>query len=409
MYIHNWHIKKSKIIRYTGVFDSTPVYYYIKTIIIFVKTELVTQTTKRNTLIKEIRHIAEHHIQFILIISISVGTLLHLPELISYIEQPEALSLFGYIRGEDLLSEVLFTIFSLVSLFLFNTYLLKTFTPDKITRWRYIIVIVLCMLLLSHALGQGFFYLHTHFHVPAINTQIHHYLHPVRNLVIGIIVVGSCYIIELIHQKQKVQVENEKLYSENILNQYEALKNQLNPHMLFNSLNTLQSLVREDKHIAISYIKELSTVLRYTLHDNENKSVTLKEEMNFVQAYIYLLKMRFEDNLSFQIEIDESVMNEYLPPMSLQLLVENAVKHNEISNRKPLMISVALTTDHYICVSNPIQAKLSTEAGTGVGLANLSKRYQLLYNKEILISADENTFEVKLPLINETGYKQTML
>lgn len=360
-------------------------------------------------MIKNIQHILEHHILFILIISVSVGTLLHLPELISYIEQPDAISLFGYISGKDLFSEIIFTIFSLVALFFINIYLLKTFTPDKITRWRYIAATVICILLLSHALGQGFFYMHTNFQLPAINTQIHHYLHPVRNLVIGIIVVGSCYIMELIHQKQKVQVENEKLSTENILNQYEALKNQLNPHMLFNSLNTLQSLVREDKHIAISYIKELSAVLRYTLHDNENKSVTLKEELNFVQAYIYLLKMRFEDNLSFEIVIDESVLNDSLPPMSLQLLIENAVKHNEISNRKPLLIRVGLTTDNYICVSNPIQTKLSTEAGTGIGLANLSKRYRLLYNKEILISADEKTFEVRLPLINEKGNKPAML
>ena len=120
--------------------------------------------------------------------------------------------------------------------------------------------------------------------------------------------------------------------------QYQVLKNQLNPHMLFNSLNTLQSLVRENPARAQNYIRELSRVLRYTLKEDDAHLVSLREEMDFVEAYIYLMKMRYEDNLHFDVHIDSCRMNLMLPPLSIQILIENAVKHNEISQRKPLTI-----------------------------------------------------------------------
>lgn len=113
-------------------------------------------------------------------------------------------------------------------------------------------------------------------------------------------------------------IENEQLQAENIRNQYEVLKNQLNPHMLFNSLNTLRSLVRENQDKAQDYIQELSRVLRYTLQSNESQSVSLREEMEFASAYIFLLKMRFENNLQFDIQIAKSFRNDYrLPPMAV--------------------------------------------------------------------------------------------
>lgn len=111
--------------------------------------------------------------------------------------------------------------------------------------------------------------------------------------------------------------------------------------MLFNSLNTLQSLIRESPPKALDYTQELSQVLRYTLRDNDRQSVTLAEEMQFARAYIYLMKMRYEENLVFRIAIDERMNGLLLPPMSVQLLIENAIKHNEISNRNPLTITIA--------------------------------------------------------------------
>jgi len=226
-------------------------------------------------------------------------------------------------------------------------------------------------------------------------------LHPLRDFIITCTVSGSCYISYLIRRQQEVVVENQQLQAENILNQYEALKNQLNPHMLFNSLNTLRSLVREDQDKAQEYIQELSRVLRYTLQGNDSKSVFLKDEIEFVSAYIFLLKMRFEDNLSFDICIDNQYANYYLPPMAVQMLIENAVKHNEISDRHPLNIRI-YTEGEELIVTNPVQPKLTATTGTGIGLANLAKRYHLLYKREIQISENEQ-FTIRIPLISNVS------
>ena len=178
--------------------------------------------------------------------------------------------------------------------------------------------------------------------------------------------------------------------TENIINQYEALKSQLNPHMLFNSLNTLYLLIRESPDKARHYLEELSRVMRYTLQDNESHSVTLREEMEFVQSYMYLLQVRYEENLQFDIRIHPELMS--------RMLIENAVKHNEISNRRPLTVLVKAEGDT-VEVSNPLQPKRGGTAGMGIGLANLAKRYQLLYKKEVSVQEENNRFTVILPLI----------
>ena len=246
--------------------------------------------------------------------------------------------------------------------------------------------------------GKGFVFLHHQFDIPAIDALVHHYLHPLRDFIMSCVVTGRCYMIYLIRQSQQVQVENQQLRAENLLNQYEALKSQLNPHMLFNSLNTLRSLIRETPGKAQEYLQELSRVLRYTLQENECRSVTLREEMDFVNAYIFLLKMRYEDNLVFDIDLGKEHESKQLPPMSVQLLIENAVKHNEISNRHSLTISVR--SDHdCLTVSNRIQPKLTHSGGTGIGLVNLSKRYNLLYKKDISIKEDASIFSVTIPLV----------
>ena len=168
--------------------------------------------------------------------------------------------------------------------------------------------------------------------------------------------------------------------------------------MLFNSLNTLYLLIRESPDKARHYLEELSKVMRYTLQDNESHSVTLREEMDFVKSYMYLLQVRYEENLQFDIRISPELLSRKLPPMALQLLIENAVKHNEISNRRPLTVLVKAEGDT-VEVSNPLQPKRGGTAGMGIGLANLAKRYQLLYKKEVSVQEENNRFTVILPLI----------
>ena len=222
--------------------------------------------------------------------------------------------------------------------------------------------------------------------------MVHHYLHPLRDFIVACLVTSSCCIIHLIFKQQLVLIENEQLQAENLRNQYEVLKNQLNPHMLFNSLNTLRSLVRENQDKAQDYIQELSRVLRYTLQSNESQCVSLREEMEFVSAYIFLLKMRFENNLQFDIQINNAYEEYLLPPMAVQVLIENAVKHNEISNRKPLTIHITTDDNGNLSISNDIQPKWTATSGTGIGLANLAKRYRLLFKRDIHTGAELHIF-----------------
>ena len=334
------------------------------------------------------------------IVSLAVAVLIHFPESVSLFDRFESHSLFPGMKVMDVVNEIAFTFVSLLLLFAINTILFHFNQASiKISGTKIILSFIITWIL-SSLLGQGFVFLHQTFHIPAIDAMVHHYLHPLRDFIVACLVTSSCYIIHLIRRQQLVIIENEQLQAENIRNQYEVLKNQLNPHMLFNSLNTLRSLVRENQDKAQDYIQELSRVLRYTLQGNESQSVSLREEMDFASAYIFLLKMRFENNLQFDIQIDKSLEEYRLPPMSVQVLIENAVKHNEISNRKPLTIHITTDKEKNLSVSNVIQPKWTATSGTGIGLANLAKRYRLLFKQDIQITEGEE-FTVRIPLINK--------
>ena len=304
------------------------------------------------------------------IISLMVAVLIHFPESVSLFDRFESHSLFPGMKFMDVANEILFTFVSLLILFAINTRLFHFNQASiKITAAKILLSFILTWIL-SNLLGQVFVFLHRTFDIPAIDAMVHHYLHPLRDFIM------ACR------------------------NQYEVLKNQLNPHMLFNSLNTLRSLVRENQDKAQDYIQELSRVLRYTLQSNESQSVSLREEMEFASAYIFLLKMRFENNLQFDIQIGKSFEDYRLPPMAVQVLIENAVKHNEISDRKPLTIHISTDSEGYLSVSNDIQPKWTATPGTGIGLANLAKRYRLLFKQDIQITEDKE-FTVCIPLIDE--------
>ena len=338
---------------------------------------------------------------FTVIISLMVAVLIHFPESVSLFDRFESHTLFPGMQFMDVANEIFFTFLSLLILFAVNTRLFHfNQATIKITGTKIVLSFVLTWIL-SNLLGQVFVFLHKSFDIPAIDAMVHHYLHPLRDFIIACLVTSSCYIIYLVRRQQSVLVENEQLQAENIRNQYEVLKNQLNPHMLFNSLNTLRSLVRENQDKAQDYIQELSRVLRYTLQDNESQSVTLREELEFASAYIFLLKMRYENNLQFDIQTDKALEEYRVPPMSIQKMIENAVKQNEISNRKPLTIhNPTNKKEEKLSVSNAIQPKWTATPGTGIGLVNLAKRYRLLFKQDIQITEDEE-FTVCIPLIDE--------
>ena len=232
------------------------------------------------------------------------------------------------------------------------------------------------------------------------NLLLHIYLNHVlqTGFAFSLFAYISTLFISSFIRNQQTRFENQRLIAENIRYRHEALKNQLNPHFLFNSLNTLDGLIGFDDEKAHNYIQNLSSIFRYTI---QHKDVTLlKDELHFVEAYAYLMKIRYGDNMSIQYAVDEKYNNYHILSLSLQLLIENVVKHNVIDDRHPLMIRVETTENESIIVSNLMQPKLNVEAGEGIGLANLVERYRLLFDTDVVIAKD-TVFSVEIPLINQ--------
>lgn len=219
----------------------------------------------------------------------------------------------------------------------------------------------------------------------------------VRDLVLGSLVVFSSQISCLNYRRQLIAIEKETLKAGYERARYEALKAQINPHFLFNTLNTLNSMIGFDQKKAQEYLQKLSSIFRYTIQGKDD--TTLSEELVFTRDYCDLMQIRYGEHIKFIFEISGEY-NEYrLPPFSIQTLVENAIKHNVISKRHPLAITVSTGEDDTVTVFNLVTRKEEVEAGEGIGLANLAERYRLKYGKEIVIRDSGEIFSVTLPLI----------
>ena len=218
----------------------------------------------------------------------------------------------------------------------------------------------------------------------------------VRDYALMSIAIMTCYLVRSLYYQKAIAVENEELRTENLRSHYEALKKQLDPHFLFNSLNTLQSLINFDPGKAGDYVQQLSSVLRYTLQNKE--VVTLADEMACVRDYCAMMQIRYGDNLKVEIEVDPKYGKYKVLPFAIQGLVENAIKHNVVSSKQPLVIHIVTDDEARLKVSNLRQPKLD-DRGNGIGLANLAERYRLQWDKEVLVCDDGTRFEVVLQLI----------
>ena len=193
---------------------------------------------------------------------------------------------------------------------------------------------------------------------------------------------------------------NEQLKNQQIRTQYEVLQNQMSPHFLFNSLNTLATIIPEDAEVAVSFTEKLSEVYRYILQNKDRELVDLKEEVDFVKSYLFLLRMRYPDNLSFDFDIDKKYHGLTIPPLTLQMLIENAIKHNVVSKSKPLHIDIYIENGKSVIVKNNLQRKESLAKSTKTGLENIRSRYRILGGKEIDVITSASNFMVAVPLIN---------
>lgn len=221
-------------------------------------------------------------------------------------------------------------------------------------------------------------------------------------IVIGVLVSIIILSIEIstqffMHWKKSI-VEVEKYKTESLQAQLQNLKNQLNPHFLFNNLSVLSSLVYKDQDKAVDFINQLSKVYRYLLDNQDNELVTLQNELTFIHSYVYLLKIRFGKNIIFVFEIATEKLTSLIPPLSLQMLVENAIKHNEISSAHPLTIRVKTTADT-LEVRNNLQLRTDNEISSKTGLQNIKDRYNYFTATLIEVIQNNHSFIVKIPLL----------
>ena len=215
-----------------------------------------------------------------------------------------------------------------------------------------------------------------------------------------ILIISGIYEGIYLSEQWKASIlEKEQLKRENIASQLEGLRSQVNPHFLFNSLNTLAYMIPEDADQSVKFVQKLSKVYRYILEIRDKQLISIAEEINFLHSYVFLLRERFGENLCVTIEVPEYIYQAKILPLSMQLLFENAIKHNVISQSKPLHIRVYLENGKLI-VSNNFQPKRQTGTSTKVGLQNIKNRYAFFTSKEVEILAGENEFSVHLPILS---------
>lgn len=209
-------------------------------------------------------------------------------------------------------------------------------------------------------------------------------------------------------REMRITIENARqlfgLQEETNIAQFEILKSQVNPHFLFNSLNVLSSLIYIDQKKAAKFVRQLSKVYRYVLEIKDRDIIAIEEELPFIESYIYLLKTRFDQNLSVDLAISENAKRKMIAPMAIQLLLENAIKHNVISKTKPLTINIS-EIDDSLEISNNLQLKSSREKSSNTGLNNIRKRYEYLSSQKIEILETDELFSVKIPLLDRNNNK----
>ncbi len=215
------------------------------------------------------------------------------------------------------------------------------------------------------------------------------------------IIISIQYTMDSLRQTQAFKLANAQLANENLEARLKVLKQQMNPHFLFNALSTLRTMVRDKDDNAEKFILSLSDVYRQLLNRKDAAAITLEDELGFLSSYLFMLHARFEDTLQVNIQTMPGSIQKRLPSLSLQLLVENCIKHNKVSSVKPLVIGIYQNDDTSITVENNLQIKPSaSEESSGIGLQNLKKRYELLgVNDGICVTVTDSKFIVFLKLL----------
>jgi two-component system LytT family sensor kinase len=230
------------------------------------------------------------------------------------------------------------------------------------------------------------------------------------NIIIAVVIsllINAVYEgVNLFRQLKDSQIETEKLKRQNIESHFETLKNQVGPHFLFNSLNTLLALIDDDTKLAKEFVQKLATYYRYALQVNEKDVVELETETALVKSYVFLLESRFGKNLNVHFDLPESSHTKGIVPLAMQMLVENAVKHNVISSAHPLEIRITIENNYLVVVNSKLK-KDALEQSNRIGLENIRNRYQLLTGMAIRVESEQDDyFRVEIPLIDLDKHSQ---
>ena len=206
--------------------------------------------------------------------------------------------------------------------------------------------------------------------------------------------------MEELKKTSRKEVVEQKLIAKSANAQFESLKNQLDPHFLFNSLNVLSSLIDENPGQAQKFTASMSKIYRYVLEQKDKELVTVENEIEFAKTYCDLLKTRFEDSVDFEFNVEKEELRRYVVPLSLQLLLENCIKHNFATSSRPLVIKI-FAENGTLCIENNLQVREQMKESAGIGLSNIVQRYALLTKKNVFIEKSEDYFKVKLPILDE--------
>lgn len=220
-----------------------------------------------------------------------------------------------------------------------------------------------------------------------------------KSIVITLIFNLIYLTIVFISYKRDADLNEEKIKKENLIFKYESLRNQIDPHFLFNSFSVLNTLIQTDKNTATEFLNHLSDLYRYVLTNKDNNLNTVENELECLENYLFLMKIRHEDCIISSIEVNKKMLKKKVPTMSLQMLVENAIKHNSFNEKNPLNIKVCNIGNTHIVVSNPLNERKTNKISAGIGLKNIESRYEHYTRNKVIIYKTDNEFSVKLPLL----------
>lgn len=284
--------------------------------------------------------------------------------------------------------------------FVYDDYIRRLFPSLKDTRKRVLYTVPVNLLVMTPSVLLIVYVFHS-FRILGYQIEEDDLLYAyLVGLGVNIIFESLWEVIYIIDKVKEAVAEKEMIEQMQLRQEFDNLKQKVNPHFLFNSFNTLSSLIMEDRDQAEKFLDELSKVYRYLLRNNESGMSTVEQETRFIQSYARLLTTRHGEGFKLDMQIDPAVRDKEIPSLSLQLLVENAVKHNVLSRQQPVRVLIQSTPDGYLMVQNNLNKKTRLlHESTGIGLSNIREKYKLLQRDDVSIHESADRFTVKIPLM----------